>query len=67
MNHNLTISISKEPKKHAIVSCKKVCVREKLLRFLFGDIRNVTILVPGNSVSEVSIQEVGIGGNGYVT
>ncbi|MBR4857700.1 MAG: hypothetical protein IKU08_00795 [Clostridia bacterium] len=67
MNHNLTISISKEPKRNAIVSCKSVSVREKILRFLLGDLRRVTILVPGNSVSEVSIQEVGIGGNRYVT
>ena len=67
MNHNVTISISKEPKRNAIVTCKNVSVREKFLRFLFGDLRKVTILVPGNSVSEVSIHEVGIGGNGYVT
>ena len=67
MKHNVTISISKEPKRNAIVTCKNVSVREKFLRFLFGDIRNVTILVPGNSVSEVAIQEVGVGGNGYVT
>ena len=67
MKHNVTISISKEPKRNAIVTCQNVSIREKFLRFLFGDLRNVTILVPGNSVSEVAIQEVGIGGSGYVT
>ena len=67
MNHNLTISISKEPKKNAIVSCKRIKAREKFLQLIFGELKNVTILVPGNSVSEVSIKEVGVGGNGYVT
>ena len=67
MNHNLTISITKEHERDAVVSCKSVTIREKLLRFLLGDLRKVTIFVPGNSVSEVSIQEEGVGGNGYVT
>lgn len=62
MKHNLTISVSKKPNPHGIVAYKTVKIREKLMRLFFGDLRNVTILVPGNSVAEVAIKEV-IGGD----
>ena len=41
-----------------IVRCKAVRLRERVLRRLFGDTRRVTIIVPGDSVQALSVQEV---------
>jgi len=62
MKHNLTISVSKDPRKGGIVQCKKISIREKLLTKLLGRKQKIMILIPGNSVSAVSITEVEEGG-----
>ena len=62
MKHNLSISVSNKTAKHKVVTFKKLKLREKFMRFLFGDIKKVTILVPGDSVQEVSITECEPGG-----
>ena len=62
MKHNLTISVSKEPRKGGIVQCKSISIREKLLTKLLGRKQKIMILIPGNSVSTVSITEVQEGG-----
>ena len=49
MEHNLKINVSKKPTPDSIVFCKTIKVRERILRFLLGDCRKVTILVPGDS------------------
>jgi len=62
MKHNLTISVSKETKKGGIVQCKSISIREKLLTKLLGRKQKIMILIPGNTVSTVSITEVQEGG-----
>lgn len=62
MKHKLKISVSKQPQTGGIITCHSVTVREKLLRFLFGDKRRVTVLIPGDSVGEIAICEAGKGG-----
>ena len=62
MKQNLKISVSKEPKADGILSCRTVSVRERILRFFLGGKQKITILVPGDSVEEVSICEVKEGG-----
>ena len=52
MEHTLRISVSKEPADGGIVSCRNVSVRERLVRFLLGEKRRLTIIVPGGSVLE---------------
>ena len=61
MKHQLKISVSKEPQIGGIVSCRNVSIRERLLRFLFGNKRKVTVLIPGDSVGEITICETGEG------
>ena len=40
-------------------------MRERLLRHLFGEMRRVTIIVPGGSVEELSVKEIAeVGGHG---
>lgn len=58
MKHNLKISVSKKPVKEGVVSCRNVSVRERFLRFIFGNKQKLTIIVPGNTVSELAIAEI---------
>ena len=62
MKHNLTISVSKDPRRGGVVQCRSVSIREKFLTWMFGRVQKVMILVPGNSVSTVTITEVQEGG-----
>lgn len=62
MKHKLKISVSKQPQTGGIVACRNLTVRERLLRFLFGDKRRVTVLIPGDSVGEIAICETKEGG-----
>ncbi len=63
MEHNLKIGVSKKPKYGGIVSCRTISVRERILRFLLGSQTKLTIVVPGDSVSSLSINEVAGGEN----
>lgn len=58
MKHNMVISVTKKPVNAGVVSCRHVTVRERLLRFLFGDKLKLTVIVPGDSVESLSIAEV---------
>lgn len=62
MRHNLKISVSKEPQEGGIVQRRNISVREKLLTRLLGCKQKVMILIPGSTVSTVSITEVQEGG-----
>lgn len=58
MQHNLKISIAREPDTGGIVRCKTVSLRERVLRCLLGDTRRITVIVPGGSVKALAVQEV---------
>ena len=59
MKHKLKISVANESPKGGIVTCKKKKVKRGLLKRLFGiDPDKVTIIIPGDSVQDVTIQEV---------
>ena len=60
----LSIKISKQKVNGGTLTCRRVTVREKLLRFLLGTPIKLTVLVPGDTVSEVTINEGGKD-NGY--
>lgn len=62
MKHGLQINVSKKHKNDGIFTCRKITIREKLLRFLLGSPQRVTILVPGDTVDSVSITETEDGG-----
>lgn len=61
--HNLKISVSKKPRNGGLVAYRRVTIREKLLRFLFGNPVRLTVIVPGNSVESVSIERIREGGD----
>ena len=58
MNHALNIKVSKERENNGIMACRQISVREHLLRFFLGSPVKLTVLVPGDSVSEIAIKEV---------
>lgn len=62
MKHALQISISKKPVNSGIAAVRQVSVRERMLRFLFGDKAKLTVIVPGDSVEELAITEIAEGG-----
>lgn len=57
MKHKLKINVSNRPGDEGVMTLKNVSIRERILHFLFGENRKVTILVPGLSVDEVMIFE----------
>ena len=60
----LKIKVSKQKVNGGTLTCRRVTVREKLLRFLLGTPIKLTVLVPGDTISEVTINEGGkINGN----
>ena len=55
----LGIRISKQKINGGTLTCRRVTVREKLLRILLSTTIKLTILVPGDTVSKVTINEGG--------
>ena len=55
MKKKLKINVSKSPQTDGIVSCRHMSIREKILSFLFGENRRLTVLIPGDGVDEVLI------------
>ena len=62
MKHSLKISVSNNPQTGGVVRCRNVSLREKLLTLLLGRKERMMILIPGNSVAELSIVEMPEGG-----
>lgn len=58
MRHTLKIKVSKQRANGGVLACRQVTTREKLLRFLLGNPVKLTVLVPGDTVDELSIREV---------
>lgn len=59
MKHNLKISVSKKQNPGGLVNCRSVTVRERILRFFLGTPQRMMILVPGDSIEELAICEIG--------
>ena len=62
MKHNLRISVRRNPSGNGIAYCRKLTLRERMMDRLFGAKQRVTVIVPGDSVACVSIQEIPEGG-----
>ncbi|NMA85271.1 MAG: hypothetical protein GX962_15565 [Epulopiscium sp.] len=59
MSHKLKISVGKDSPIGGIVGYRKVTVRERLMRRLFGKKQTVTVIIPGDRVSSLSVVEEG--------
>ena len=56
MHHTMQISVSKKHK-NSVAIVRRLTGREKLMRRLFGGMLQMTVIVPGDTVEEVSITE----------
>ncbi|PKY70200.1 hypothetical protein CYJ40_07060 [Brevibacterium ravenspurgense] len=58
IQHRLKLHIAKGiPEDTGVVATKIVPIRERLLRFFLGTRRQVTLVVPGDSVRQIDITE----------
>jgi hypothetical protein len=63
----MNINVSKEQESNGVLTCKKVKMKKGLFKKFFGDSQKVTIIIPGDSVNDVTISEIkekGDGGSG---
>lgn len=58
MTHTIGIHVCKKHENTGVMTTRTVTVREKLLRFLLGNPIKLTVIVPGDSVKGVTINEV---------
>ncbi|HEQ7722668.1 TPA: hypothetical protein VHV97_000613 [Streptococcus pyogenes] len=59
MKHQLKVSVSKNPSSDSVMRCRKFSMRERLLRFLFGNKRDIVVLIPSDRIEEVAIKKKG--------
>ena len=64
MKHQLKICVSRDPPEMRLVRCRRIPMRERFLRWLFGEKRGVTVIIPGDTVETVSIVELPEKGGG---
>lgn len=62
MRHRLKISVSDQANSGGVVACRKVTMRQRLLDKLLGPVKQVTVIVPGQTVDCIAISEVPEGG-----
>lgn len=63
MKQKLKVSVSKNPQMAGLVTCRCKSIREKILAFLLGDKRKITILIPGDNITELAICDSENGGS----
>ena len=59
MKHILEINIAKKNQNGGIVAYRRKVIGERILRFLLGNPVGVTVIVPGKTVEELNIKEIG--------
>ena len=57
MKHDINIGVSKKLNRNSVVSSRTIKVRERILRWLLGDVRRVTVILASDQVSNITIQE----------
>ena len=61
MRHDLEVSVIK-PAGNDVVRCRKISSREKLMRFLFGEMQRMWIISPCETIDSLNIHEIPEGG-----
>ncbi len=58
MKHSVKISVSKSPSQDGIIACRVVPIKNRFLRRILGDVDRMTVLIPGDTVKDITICEV---------
>ena len=65
LKHKVSIRIAQaDGRTSSVIKSGSMSIRNKLLKFLFGEKVNVLVLTPGDSVETVEIHQIG-GGKGH--
>lgn len=64
MGDNVKISISRKPQAGGIIYMKQVCLRERVMRWLFGVRQKILVLAPADEVEQVEIVKGGTNDDG---
>jgi aspartate carbamoyltransferase regulatory subunit len=64
MKHHVQINVSKSPSDGGIIACKVIPIKNRYLRKLIGDVDRITVIIPGDTVNDITIREVKEGGGG---
>ena len=62
IKRKLKIGVVKQPSGDSVYSMRNMTFREKIMRWFFGDLRRVVVIVPGSDIRDITIQEVAEGG-----
>ena len=49
----LKTNLTRKPAPGGVFNCKAINIRERLLRFLLGDMHKVTVLIPGDNAINI--------------
>ena len=63
MRHAIEVSVSK-PGDSGVVRCRRIGMRERLMKLLFGETRRMWVIIPDTTVDTLRISEVPEGGEG---
>ena len=60
MRHDINLTVRRKNRiSESVMRCRKVGIREKLMRFVFGKTQAMTIIIPGETVDAIQIKEIG--------
>ena len=62
VKRSLKIGVTKKISPDSILSTKWFTLRERVMRWLLGDLRRIVVIVPGSDIHDISIREVADGG-----
>lgn len=57
MSHHLHCDLAAPTNREKVVGLRKVTLRERLARLVLGDPTTVTVIVPGDSIDQVTITQ----------
>lgn len=57
-NHEVNVMVRKPGGKVTVLSTRKCHLREWMIRWLFGEAREILVLNPGETVSTIAIKEI---------
>ena len=63
MRHSIEVSVSK-PGDGGVVRCRRIGIRERLMKLLFGEMRRMWVIIPDITVDALRISELPEGGEG---
>ena len=57
MKHEVTVNVSKNVN-NGIIACKVIPLKNRYLRKLLGDVDKMTVIIPGDTVRNITIKEI---------